>query len=294
MASKISVVINTLNEEANIERVIKSAKFADEIIVCDMHSDDDTTKIAKSLGAKIFLHKRVGYVEPARNFAIGKATNDWILILDADEEIPNTLSTRLKELAEKKISANFIEIPRKNIIFGKWMKASFWWPDYQIRFFKKGSVIWSDNIHSKPETKGEGLKLSEEEDFAILHHNYRSVFQFIERLNRYTEIEAKQLLSEGYAFSWKDLIQKPTNEFLSRFFANKGYLDGLHGLSLSLLQAFSFLIVYLKVWEKNRFKEEGISLDDIVGEREKSTNALNYWMKKPDSGGNFFKKFFKV
>ena len=293
MGSNISVVINTFNEAGNIGRAIKSVKFASEIIVCDMYSDDETAKIAKSAGAKVFLHKRVGFVEPARNFAISKASNSWVFILDADEEIPQTLAKRLKELAEKNISANFVEIPRKNIIFGSWLQASFWWPDYQIRFFKKKSVLWNDKIHSKPQTKGEGLKLPEEEDFAIVHHNYKSIFQFIERLNRYTEIEAKQLLSEGYKFSWTDLIQKPTSEFLSRFFANKGYLDGIHGLALSLLQAASFLVVYLKVWEKDGFKEESLSLKEIDEERKKASEGFNFWIKELKSGGNIFRRFFK-
>lgn len=294
MGSSISVVINTFNEADNITSAIKSAKFASEIIVCDMHSDDETAKIAKSLGAKVFLHKRVGYVEPARNFAISKASNNWVLILDADEEIPDTLSKRLSELAEKNISANYVEIPRKNIIFGRWMKASFWWPDYQIRFFKKGEVIWNDKIHSKPQTKGEGLTLSPEEGLAIVHHNYNSVSQFVERLNTYTEVEAKQLLDDGYKFSWKDLIQKPIGEFLSRFFANKGNLDGVHGLALSLLQAVSFLIVYLKIWEKNKFKEGSISLNEIDEERIKVENAFKYWMNQSKSGGNIFRRIFKL
>src|SRR5688572_12024024 len=94
----ISVVINTFNEEKNIERAIKSVAWADEILVCDMHSDDNTAIIARKLGATVFLHKRVGFVEPARNFAISKASNDWILILDADEEIPGSLSDKFKEI----------------------------------------------------------------------------------------------------------------------------------------------------------------------------------------------------
>ncbi len=94
---KISVVINTLNEEENLPRVLASVKnFADEIVVCDMHSEDGTVEIAKKAGAKVYKHKRIGYVEPARNYAISKTTGEWILILDADEQVPKALIKELK------------------------------------------------------------------------------------------------------------------------------------------------------------------------------------------------------
>lgn len=292
MSGKISVVINTLNEEKNIKRAVESVKWADEIIVCDMHSDDETVKIAKSLGAKVILHKKVGYVEPARNFAISKAMGDWILILDADEKIPESLSKRLQELVRKRISSDFVEIPRKNIIFGKWLKHTGWWPDYHIRFFKKGKVVWSDKIHSKPKTEGLRLTLPPEDRFAIVHHNYQSLSQFLERMNRYSEIEAKELKSDGYKFRWQDLISKPLDEFLSRFFANKGYEDGLHGLVLSMLQAFSFFVVYLKLWEKNGFKEQELAVSEFEREVKKVGEDVKYWMGQ--SRGGTIKRFLKI
>src|SRR3990170_3911426 len=204
--NKISAVINTLNEEKNLSRAMESVKWADEIVVCDMYSEDKTVEVAKKLGAKIVRHKRINYVEPARNFVISKASGPWILVLDADEEIPDSLAKRLQEFAKSKIKSDFVEIPRKNIIFNKWMKASMWWPDYQVRFFKKGSVVWGDKIHSKPDTRGQGLQLPAEEKWAITHQNYQTIGQFIERMNRYTSIEAEELTKEGYKFDWQDLL----------------------------------------------------------------------------------------
>src|SRR3990167_5640085 len=155
--AKISVVINTLNEEKLLKNCLESVKWADEIIVCDMHSDDESAKVAKNFGAKVVLHKRVNFVEPARNFAISKVTNDWVLILDPDEEVSEKLAKRLQQIAEKMNQINFVRIPRKNLIFGKWMKAAMWWPDYNIRFFKKGQVSWKNEIHSRPEVRGNGI-----------------------------------------------------------------------------------------------------------------------------------------
>ena len=276
--AKISVVINTLNEEKNLPRAVASVRgFADEIIVCDMESDDNTAKVAEGLGAVVYTHKRTGYVEPARNFAISKASGDWILILDADEELPKSLASKLKDVAVKS-KADYFRVPRKNIVFGKWMRYSRWWPDFNIRFFKKGRVTWNEVIHSVPMTQGIGSDFPEKEENAIIHHNYYSIQQYLERMNHYTTIQAETLIREKHKFIWKDLLRKPIGEFLSRYFAGEGYKDGLHGLSASLLQAFSEIIVYLKVWEKEKFLEQTISEDEILNEYKEVKKEFDWWI----------------
>lgn len=271
---------------------MESVKWADEVIVCDMYSEDKTVELASKMGAKVVTHKRREYVEPARNFAVSKASNDWILILDPDERVPKTLSEKLTEISSKMEQIDYVRLPRKNLIFGKWMKASQWWPDYNIRFFKKGKVVWGDDIHRPPKTQGIGLDLPAEEQLAIIHHNYQAISQFIARMNRYTTVEANQLIQQNYTFKWPDLIEKPLSEFLSRFFANRGFEDGLHGLALSLLQAFSFLIVYLKVWENSSFKEVPLNLTDLEEEKNKAGYQINYWIKETKLSKNPFKRFF--
>jgi len=293
MVSQISVVINTLNEEKNIKRAISSVDWADEIIVCDMHSTDKTVQIAKKLGAKVFEYEFVDFVEPARNFAISKATGDWILILDPDEEIPNSLGDRLREIASKMSEINYVKIPRKNLIFGKWIKSSGWWPDLNIRFFKKGKVEWTNRIHRPPQVEGEGIELEAKEELATTHHHYQSVDQFLERMIRYTKVQANELVEEGYRFDWKDLIKKPLEEFLGRFFASRGYEDGWHGLALSLLQAFSFLIVYLRVWEIEKFRVGEVNLKELEDLSKESGNQIKYWFKYGNLSKNPFKRFFQ-
>lgn len=276
--TKISVVINTWNEEKNIERCLKSVKWADEIIVVDMESTDKTVEIAKKYGAKVFSHKYTGYVEPARNFALSKATGDWVLILDADEEIPPALAEKLRKIAEEN-KCDFVRLPRKNIIFSKWIKNSRWWPDYNIRFFKKGKVTWSDKIHSVPMTRGERKDLEAKEEDAIAHDHYQLISQYLERLNRYTKVQARELINQGYQFAWQDLLTKPTGEFLSRFFAGEGYKDGLHGLVLALLQAFSELIKYLKAWEAQGFMAQELPFNDFISEMRKLGKEVTYWLR---------------
>lgn len=280
--AKISVVVNVVKEEiGTLSRALSSVKsLASEIVIVDMSGQSEVKKIAKEFGAQVFSHEFVPYVEPVRNFGISKATGDWILIMDPDEEIPGTLSKKLKSVVSDSKS-NFYRIPRKNLVFGKWLKYSRWWPDYNVRFFKKGSVSWGDIIHWVPVTNGDGIDLPVEEDMAITHHHYDSIEQFIERMNRYTTVQSETLVKKGYKFNWFDLVKKPSAEFLSRFFAGEGYKDGVHGLALAGLQSLSELVVYLKVWQSEGFKEESIKLTDFEKVSKEVSGEVNYW--KADS-----------
>jgi (heptosyl)LPS beta-1,4-glucosyltransferase len=274
---KISVVINTLNEADSLPRAIASVKvLASEIVVTDMESEDGTAEVAKSLGAKVFTHKRVSFVELARNFGISRVTGDWVLIMDPDEELTPRLLKELKSIVDKD-GADYVRIPRKNIVFGRWLKHSRWWPDYNIRLFKKGAVSWNEVIHAVPMTVGKGIEVEAEEDLAIIHHHYDSVEQYLERMNRYTSQQVKMKLAENYKFSWKDLIGKPVDEFLSRYFFGEGYKDGVHGLAVSLLQGFSELVLYLKLWQAEKFKDEDVSVLNIVSEMGSKEKDLHFW-----------------
>lgn len=290
---KISAVINTFNEEKNIEPLLKNIGFVDEIIVCDMHSDDKTVEIAKAMGAKIYIHERMGFVEPARNFAISKASNEWILLLDADERLTDELIKKIK-LTTESTSIDYLQIPRKNIIFNKWMQAAMWWPDYHIRLFKKDFVKWDEKIHSKPEARGHEEVLEAEEENAIIHYNYQGLDDYLEKLLRYTKIQSEQQVRSGYKFEWTDLLRKPLSEFLSRFFASKGYEDGLHGLSLSLLQAFSEFILILRVWEKEGFNKKDLELKVIDSEFKRSGKEINFWIDKSLKVGKLKKILTKL
>lgn len=293
--AKISVVINTYNEEKKLSRALSSLKgFANEIVVVDMMSTDSTREIAKSYKARVFKHKKIGFVEPARNFAISKAKYDWVLILDADEVIPETLKTHLKS-ETKDTNASYFRIPRRNIIFGKWIKHTGWWPDYNIRFFKKGTVSWNEIIHSVPVTTGMGADLPARQEFAIKHTHYSSIEEYITRMNRYTTIQARELNKEGKMFNWTDIFRKPFAEFLTRYFAQEGYKDGLHGLSLSLLQAFSELTLYAKLWQKQKFKKRKISLEEAEEMFGETSSDLGWWFAtaRVDSAKNIFVQLWR-
>lgn len=276
----LSVVINTKNALASnsdhdFENTLKSVSFADELIVVDMHSSDLTTKVAGKYTNKIFQYKDVGYVEPARNFAISKAKSEWVLIVDADEVIPKALQKRLEALASGDATADAYFIPRKNIVFKRWYEHAGWWPDYQLRLFKKNVITWSDEIHSQPRIKGTVDYLAKREDYAIVHYNYQSVEQFVSRLNRYTTFEAKQ--REQKNITGGSVIDAFNAELMSRLFLHNGIEAGVHGVGISLLQSFYEVIVVLKQWELQGFpKSDGQK--ETLKAMEELQYALNFWL----------------
>ena len=273
---KISVVLIAKNEEKKIEKCLTSVTWADEIIVIDDGSTDKTLEIAKKYTKKVYTSKSKGYVEAIRNFGLSKATGDYILLLDADEIVPSTLRDELKKRVEND-SPSYIKIPRKNIIFNEWIKHNTgWWPDYQLRFFRNGSVIWPEKIHSQPETSGEGIELEADEKFALYHQNYETISQFLEKLDRYTTIEAQEKDTQP---SPDEAVLSPSDEFVSRFFARKGYKDGMHGLVLSFFEAMYAEILFAKRWEKTGFEKKNTTqfLDKQMALMRKAANSIEYW-----------------
>ncbi len=246
----ISAVIVSYNEATSLQNCLESIKdFAGEIIVVDLGSEDKTMEICKRYGVKVFKHKLVPFVEEVRNFAISKAEGEWLLVLDPDEEISEGLGEQLKKVIKDQ-QYRGVSIPRKNIFFGKWIRHSNWWPDRHIRFFKKGSVKWNTRIHSYPDTDGSILVLDAKENLAIIHKGYDSIKDFIDRQNRYSDVEAKQRFEKGERFSWIKLVWWPSREFLVRFIRHTGFLDGLHGLVLTCLMMIYQVMVLVKMWEE--------------------------------------------
>lgn len=273
MKNAISAVINTKNSAETLERTLESLRFVDEIIVVDMHSSDDTRSIAKKYQAKVFLHEDVGFVEPARNFALSKASYDWILLIDADEVIPTVLAKKLKELTNKP-EINGFYIPRKNNIWGVWTKHKGWWPDYQMRFFRKGTVIWSDKIHSQPEISGSTQTLEIDSQCSIEHYNYPTVSSYLQRLDRYTSIAALQKEKKQIQ---KSLLASFFSEFVRQLFVYEGIKQGSHSVALSLLQSIYEVVIPLKQMEKKGITTRDITEKEVVAELDKQIQVLAYW-----------------
>ncbi|MBI2600882.1 glycosyltransferase family 2 protein [Candidatus Daviesbacteria bacterium] len=250
----ISCIIVNLNEAENLKKCLQSlGDFAKEIIVVDLGSTDNSLEVAKDHNATVINHHRVDYVELVRNFSISKAKYDWILILDPDEQIPSQLKKVLGDIikGQEYSAAN---IPRKNIFLGKWIAHTNWWPDRHIRFFKKGSVKWSDKIHSYPKVEGKVFQVPEKEELAIVHLGYANFSQFIKRQNRYSSIEAENRYGKGIRTSPINFFWWPTREFLVRYIRHKGFLDGFLGFALVFLMMVYQLTVFVKIWEIKKTK----------------------------------------
>jgi len=256
---KISAVINTRNEELNIEYCLKSVAWCDEIIVVDMESEDRTVEIVKKYTDKVYHHKKVLAFDVARKFAVEKATGDWILLVDADEMVPLSLANTLRNIAIAN-SADIISMPFKTYMMGEWIKHTGWWPEYHSRFFKPGSMIFSGAVHAfTAESPGSRkIQLPAKETNAIVHFNYRGSDHFIEKLNRYTSIEALQMMEDGRRFSLFKMLAAGLRGFQVRYFTQMGFKDGYRGFFLSFMMGFYRALTYIKLWEAWVYKENPI------------------------------------
>lgn len=291
--SSLSVVVSVFNGERYLSDCLESIKgIADEIIVVDHESSDTSLSIAKKFTKKIFTQKNDSTkIDLQKNFGFDKATKDWILSLDADERVTpelveeirgilsrssSTLTPTLSQKERENKEINAYAVPRKNIIFGKWIEHTGWYPDYQIRLFRNGKGKFTKkHVHESIEIQGTVEKLVH----PFIHEAYQSIYQFLHRgLTIYAPNEAEALKDNGYVFSYADAIRFPFQEFLSRFFAREGYKDGFHGLTLSFLMAFYHFGVFLYLWEYEKFPDNVNANTLLKHELHAVHSEWSYWV----------------
>ena len=273
----LSVVIITHNEEANIGRTLTSVQplIADgkgEIIVVDSGSTDRTVEIAKSFGARVFIEEWKGYA-PQKNSAIDKAVGDWILSLDADEEVERKLGTLIafavserpqhpkEELlaaihgvttSHANISGYWMQ--RRNNFLGRWIRHGGFWPDPKLRLFRKGSGQFENRaVHEDVRLSGKEGRLL---DGALLHHSYPTLADYIDHMNHYSSLGAEMAVAKRpRGFSMFNIVLRPLATFIYNYFFRLGFLDGREGLLLHLYHAVYVSWKYAKAWELGRKKE---------------------------------------
>ncbi len=283
----LSVVIITYNEEANLARTLESVKtlVADgkgEIIVVDSGSTDGTVEIAKSFGAKVFIEEWKGFAAQ-KNSAIDKATGDWILSLDADEETSADLTAEIAELLTLQVGKLLYkvsvqgawdawierrpdlivtyederegplvgaEIPRKNHFMGRWMRRGGFYPDRKLRFFKRGSAAFENRrVHEDVHSDGFTVALQG----TLIHHSYPTLSDYIEHMNRYSSLAAEMVVAKGKVrFAVINIVARPLLTFIYNYFFRLGFLDGREGLLLHLYHAVYVSWKYAKAWELSR------------------------------------------
>lgn len=245
---KITTTIIAFDEEDKIDKVIGSArKASDEIVVVvDSRSTDKTASRAAELGAKVYVRDFDNF-SAQKNFVTSKASGDWILSLDADEEITDELAQEIKQVVSENKYDGFL-IPRRNFILGREIKQTRWAPDKHIWLWKKGKGRWQGRIHEELIVSG---KIGELKN-AKIHNSYKTISEFLDMVNSYTEFEAEEKIRKGEKFNLIKAFCEPVYVFLLRYIYKKGFLDGWQGFILSYLMGIYSLTTWVKVWEKQK------------------------------------------
>ncbi|MCM1370220.1 MAG: glycosyltransferase family 2 protein [Candidatus Amulumruptor caecigallinarius] len=246
---QISAIINTRNAEMHLQEVIDHLKEFDEILVCDMDSSDRTLQIARENGCRIIHHPPVGYVEPARNYAMKEARFDWVFFVDADELVTPPLADYLKLFLANPGNVSAVGIPRKNMFLDSWSKSTY--PDYQIRVLNRKKCDWPVEIHSNPVVRGKTLKIPRERLDMALVHKSADLKDMLERMNRYTDKEVDRR-DNGKVPGLFKMIFAPWWRFVKMYVLKGGFRLGVPGYIEAKNKSFYKLYTLAKLYEANR------------------------------------------
>jgi glycosyltransferase involved in cell wall biosynthesis len=242
---KLSVTIITKNEAADIGAALASVAWADEIIVVDSESTDDTVAIARRHNARAEVRQWPGYIAQ-KNHAAAIASHDWILSLDADERVTPELASEIKALMDGEPRAAAFRMPRVTRHLGRWIRTTDWYPDYQTRLYDRRAAEWSGSyVHEAVTVRGEIGRLRGE----LQHHAYRDIADHLDTIDRYTTLAARQMFEAGRRAGAADLAIHPLLAFLRNYIARGGFRDGAVGFLISRMNAYYVFLKFAKLWE---------------------------------------------
>lgn len=242
---KLTAIIPTGNEEHNIAEAIDSVSFADEILVVDSYSTDRTVEIAQEKGAKV-IQREYGYSASQKNWAIPQATHEWILLLDADERIPEPLKNEIISVLKSEPVHDGYWIYRRNFFLGREVKHT-WKDDRVIRLFHRDRCRYEDkHVHAEIIAEGSVGELQN----SMTHNTYISIDAYVKKLNRYAEWQANDYDKKVGKITPYHLWIKPGFRFFKHYFLKQGFRDGMPGFIVSILQAYAVRMRYIKLWIK--------------------------------------------
>jgi glycosyltransferase involved in cell wall biosynthesis len=242
---KLSVTIITLNEADHVEAAIDSAAWADEIVLVDSGSTDGTPGLARAKGATVLSRQWSGYVDQ-KNYAASVATHDWIFSLDADERVSPALARELRELLAGDPPLHGYRVPRVTFHLGRWMRTTDFYPDLQTRLYDRRAARWRGRyVHESVAVDGAVGRLHHE----LEHYSYRNLRDHLDRINQYTTLAARQMHEAGRRAGAVDLLVHPPAAFFRNYVLRRGMLDGIPGLLLSTINAYSVFLKFAKLWE---------------------------------------------
>lgn len=244
----LSVVVVSKNEEANIGRCLDSVKWADEIIVVDAGSTDGTLEIAKRYTDRVFVRHdpegKEGLAELNKNFGMGQANYEWILVLDADEVVPHELKAEIRGILKQDNGFDGYLVLRKNHFIRRWMRHGDWWGYARnVELVRRGKGYFPPRAHQPLEVNGKVGRLNN----AVIHNNYKEISEWMEKANVYTSLEVKG----GNGFNLGRMILYPPAMFVRNFILKAGFRDGFHGFIAAVLAAVYAFVKQAKLWEKS-------------------------------------------
>lgn len=246
-AARLSVCIIACNEERDLPRCLASVTFADQIVVVvDSRSQDQTEKLAREAGALVEVRTYDGNIEQ-KNFALELCTGDWILALDADEAVSDALAEEIQQFLGDAGSIDGMEINRVTWHLGRWIRHGEFYPDWQLRVFKRGAKWEGTNPHGRVQLAA-NAKIERLQHEAY-HWSYRDLADQVDRIQDFSSIQARVNHGRGRAHALRDMILRPPARFLRAYFLKQGFRDGVPGFVIAAATAFHVFLKYAKQWE---------------------------------------------
>jgi glycosyltransferase involved in cell wall biosynthesis len=241
----LTVTVITRNESANIAAALESVRWADEIVVIDAESTDETAAIARRFTDRVIVRPWPGYVAQ-KNFAAAEARHDWVLSIDADERVSAELAREIQNVLAGSPDAAGYRIPRVTFHFGRWIRSTDWYPDLQLRLYDRRRASWQGrHVHESVRAEGPVGRLRHE----LQHFAYRDIAHHVQTMDRYTTLAARQMFEEGRRASWIDILIVPRLTFFRNYILRGGFRDGMAGLIISAMNSYYVGLKFAKLWE---------------------------------------------
>jgi glycosyltransferase involved in cell wall biosynthesis len=244
--ASVSAIVVCFNEEERIEECLESIRWCDEIVVVDSFSTDATPEICRRYTNRFIQRPWPGYRDQ-KAYAHLQATKEWVLLVDADERVPSALRDEIKDALTRDGGVySGYAVPRLVYYLDRWWRRGGWYPDYDVRLFKRERATWGGtDPHEKILVDGKVSRLKNP-----LHHlSYRNIEDHIRRINRFTSISSKELRDQGGRWRLSDALLRPAARFFRSYIVKRGFMDGFAGFYVALTAAVYVFLKYAKLWE---------------------------------------------
>jgi glycosyltransferase involved in cell wall biosynthesis len=253
----VSVYVLTYNNRRTIEQCLKSLSWAEELVVVDSFSTDGTYEICQRYTDKTYQRKWTGHRDQYQ-YAVNQTTRDWIMFVDADEEIPTELAEEIRKVLDKgtKDIDGFL-VYRRTYYLGRWIRFGGWYPDCEVRLYRRDKGRWEGGLHAKVVVDERVGSLKNQ----YLHYTYRDISDQIQTIDKYSQIAAEDMFMSGEKFSFFKLLFHPPFRFIKEYLFKSGFRDGLPGFIIIVSTMFYVFIKYAKLWELTISKREKVTND---------------------------------